>query len=121
MNTWEVLERAAEKIERDGLCKGYQGGGDGEPNCALGAIAWANGKSLPCGIRDHVLTLPGVQELNRAMPEDIETFSGMRVAHWNNRDERTAAEVISMMRAVAATEKARAARLLPVVVERVEA
>lgn len=110
METWEVLERAADKIERDGWFGAMQADGRFRVNerdgmCAHIAIVDAG----PA----NEMPITALQVFARAVGGN-ESIGNTPV--WNNAPERTKEEVISMLRAVAATEKARASRLLPVVV-----
>jgi hypothetical protein len=52
----KVLSKAADVIQRDGLCKGDFGSNDGR-KCALGAIRYVRNKStnVPSGISDDVI------------------------------------------------------------------
>lgn len=123
MRTSDVLEAAAAVIEARGHFKGGYLGWGGSV-CAAGAIRCVIGINLADPPRALLLDerKPALA-LARGVSgsDDLHT-----IPEWNDAPERTAAEVIAMLRAVACTERARerteiAPRLLPVVREMVYA
>lgn len=117
MLTSEVLDKAADIIERGGLCKSKLQAGDAR--CARGAIMDAMGMT----ISGFFISEPKFRAVDYTLARAIygNEHVSDAVAHWNNAPERTADEVIAMLRAVAATERARERteippRMLPVVI-----
>lgn len=104
MNVSQILNAAADKIEREGW---FGAAGHG-PNCALIAI------NACVNDGDDFNYTETRKALVRGIGDDG-SFLSMNIVHWNNAPGRTKDEVVAMLRAVAATEKAREARLLPVV------
>jgi hypothetical protein len=106
---WDLLEDAATIIERKGHTKGV--GRDRHGFCVVGAIHHA---------ADAMLVFPSSRRrvLERAMLAFARALSGadesdvsiVTIPIWNDKPDRTAAEVIARLRAVAAIEKARAGR-----------
>jgi hypothetical protein len=104
MNTWDVLSDAADIIERHGHIKGDlwrpPGGALPGGHCVVGAIRRAVRNSLYPNLADaQRAELVLTQHLNAT------TISGS-VPSWNDKPWRTAAEVVSTLRMVAALEKA---------------
>lgn len=109
MNTWQILEAAADKIERNGWWQECDGGCDDGPSSECLMLAIRCDDMEKQRVADQaVLRALGVTKTGDAYA-------------WNDAPERTKEEVIAMLRAVAASEKARAARLMPVVVEKCHA
>lgn len=102
MKTSEILERAADHI----VAHGWWNGGDSSlpgAQCASNAICKYIG--------------PGsYTDAHRALVAAIGGYCVRDIFRWNDAPERTKEEVVAMLRAVAATERAREARLLPVVI-----
>lgn len=112
MKTSEVLEKAADRLDYEGHCKGrYRGLHGGY--CTAGAIAAAT------GLVAHTSVLakhPAISAVATALGAKSDP---KQIAIWNDAPERTKDEVVAMLRAVAASERAREAS--PVrMVERVE-
>lgn len=109
MNTSEVLSRAADRVERHGWWSTHCSPKTTYELCAYQAIR-----------NTHMESLIPVDVFARAVGTDHvhNDYAGTArfVIGWNDAPGRTAAEVIAMLRAVAATEKAREARLLPTVI-----
>jgi hypothetical protein len=106
---WDLLEDAATIIERKGHTKGV--GRDRHGFCVVGAIHHA---------ADAMLVFPSSRRrvLDRAMLAFARALSGadesdvsmVTIPIWNDKPDRTAAEVVARLRAVAAIEKARHAK-----------
>ena len=97
----EVLDRAADRIEAGGWCQAAFR--DEGRFCALGAIInVAVAMRLGSGALTDIEALvdPALAALAAAVGED-------GVMGWNDRPGRTQEEVVAMLRAVAATERAR--------------
>jgi hypothetical protein len=124
--TWELLNDAADIIERGGHTKGTLR--DQRGHCAIGALqeAAARRRSRARLRRFYISNIlpwhaqePAGTELERAyqalarsvldvpyVPEEYVCVTA--IPFWNDQPERTAAEVVARLRAVAAIEKARA-------------
>ncbi len=103
----EILERGAALIERDGHWKGEQDCPQdlrGSRNCIMTALCVVTNHQFFVG-RDAALSA-----LRGLVGEFIAMYS----------DNTPTDEVIAAMRAVAATERAREARLMPVVVKPIQ-
>lgn len=96
MNTSDVLNKAADHIQRFGHMKG-DGFGEGPvlmaPACIIGAIGVATDFAVGCD--ESVAT------------GSVRNYLGGSVVAWNDAPERTAAEVIEVLRACAVIEQAR--------------
>jgi hypothetical protein len=109
---WDLLEDAATIIERKGHTKGV--GRDRHGFCVVGAIHHAADDVLfwlfPRN-RAHALER-AMQAFARALSgaDESEYVCIATIPIWNDKPDRTAAEVIARLRAVAAIEKARAGR-----------
>ncbi|MFD0902385.1 DUF6197 family protein [Actinomadura sediminis] len=108
MKASEILDGAAAVIERQGWHWGYffdtEQASLGVPArecrvCMVGAIHIASGR--PVDARIHHKN-PG--RAYRAVLEHLDLLTGS-VADWNDRPGRTAFEVITVLRAVAASER----------------
>lgn len=98
MNAAEILDRAANLLDRDGWIQGHLCGHDGE-HCALGGI-------LDVTTNDD----PYAQAVDA-----VERVLGGALDVWNDAPERTKDEVTSTMRSVAAVLRAAATEsVLPV-------
>jgi hypothetical protein len=102
---WELLDVAANVIERDGHIKGKMHTVHGY--CAAGALEMVANLAGTFDALDRAfsvlaIAVAGAPAGARVRPSVIPA--------WNDAPGRTAAEVIAMLRAVAATEKARPAR-----------
>ena len=107
--TSEVLYRAADLIEergwvRDGGWVMYDE--PGSPVCIEGAIQAAAGfPAMMCGgtyrIRAAVTACPAYRAVCAYLGDPVELY------HWNDREDRTASEVVEVLRAVAVIEAAR--------------
>ena len=109
-----VLEKAADDIAINGLAKGDLVTKDGR-HCAVGAIACAMGLELEFKVhgfvdpRDwdnkelkKVLSVVASNVPGKGGPHDWQRGSDWNtVAFWNNAEERTADEVVELMRHVA--------------------
>lgn len=98
MEAWEVLERAADKIERDGwfsphipFCKGT------DPLCASNAVA---------AVADAFTESTYHEGAHQALAKAVGGGSLPDIWGWNDAPGRTAEEVIAMLRACAASLKA---------------
>lgn len=91
MTESDVLEKAADLIERDGWCQGGDGR-DGKCRCMMVAIADASDSAPPP-------RLSLWQRTRDAIWGYLGVTSG---AKWNDAPERTAAEVIAALRSAAA-------------------
>lgn len=99
MRTSEVLERAAELIERDGWWQNARS--DGHGDCAATAIsrvAEGRGGCYVPAVHDPFIV---------ALGGDKDAPMVTTIYNWNDVPGRTKEEVIAMLRAVAATERAR--------------
>ncbi len=107
MKTSEVLDKAAELIEREGHWRGDWNVGH-RGYCAITAMTTAAHRSAGFEINTYrALYKPAESVLRRAI-------GGGYIPKWS--DNTPTAEVIAMLRAVAMTERAREARMMPVVV-----
>jgi hypothetical protein len=99
MNVGEALNKAADLIERDGW---YGGGGSSRAGaaCASNAISWANGNAYSPAHLALIRYIGGVGLTD--------------VFDWNDASERTAAEVVEVLRACAVVEEARESALVSV-------
>lgn len=107
MNAADILERAADKMQRCGKCEGV--GGYRGRVCAIGALAYATDDLAP--------------ELSRSLVSDWPAYIALKslvghVPDWSDKND--APTVIAGLRAVAATlraqeqtEPAPAAELVP--------
>jgi hypothetical protein len=94
MNVASTLDAAADYIEKHGWAQGTMRTDDGRV-CASGGICLAANRGEDAWL---------------AALNALEQFVGEYIPRWNDRPERTAAEVTSAMRAVACTERAREIR-----------
>jgi hypothetical protein len=102
---WELLDAAADMIERDGHIKGKMHTVHG--SCAAGALEMVANLSGTFDALDRAFS--ALAAALTGAPDGIH-LSPTVILDWNDAPERTAAEVIAMLRAVAASEKARPAR-----------
>ena len=108
MEAWEVLERAADKIERDGWAQGDKDGvipRESVGHCASTAI------TETCYGKDDTwlveASMFGVMtEAESALEVAIGGNDISSIFEWNDEPGRTAEEVIAMLRACAASLKA---------------
>src|SRR5690348_15593602 len=106
MEAWEVLERAADKIERDGWGQA-SASSDTRPNgpgCALNALAAVSEVPDIYYNKGAVAWEAAVSAMARALGSEDDTRRS--IWHWNDAAGRTKDEVTSVMRAVAASLKA---------------
>jgi hypothetical protein len=128
--TWELLNDAADIIERGGHTKGTLR--DQRGHCAIGALQEAAARrSSRARLRRFYISniLPWhtpepdgavLERAYQALARDllgaavVKEYGGYvcvtTIPSWNDELERTAAEVVAKLRAVAAIEKARAGR-----------
>src|SRR5690349_21566504 len=114
MEAWEVLDRAADKIERDGWTKGAIIANvpwpllGGVPTCALGGICHAAQIDGGYGYGAEGVALLAMQALRTAIGADFRNDDGpfSSVWRWNDAPGRTKEEVCAMLRAVAASLRA---------------
>lgn len=109
METSEVLNNAADLIERDGWTQGNEGMLVARvPHCLEGAIAAASG--LKSWVESHrgplyrnhdVKVCPAGKALGEYLGSDMPAWA------WNDQRHRTAIEVVALLRAVAVVEAAR--------------
>ncbi len=106
MTPAEILEKAADVIDKRGHCKGMLVNNK-QQVCAVGAMLVAlTGSALGCGI-PQIWACAGGKEACDA----LETAIGVGdFGFWNDHPNRTAAEVTSTMRATAAVLRAQEAK-----------
>ena len=98
MEAWGVLERAADKIERDGWTRHAFRRKDGSC-CILGAIICV----APDGMK---ITDGAMTSVLRECDEAFITATGRGAMAWNDLYAEDSSDAVSMMRAVAASLKA---------------
>lgn len=120
-STADVLNRAADLIKERGWIQGNDGMRvDGSPLCLEGGIAAAIGLEAYNELRDDVFVFnyfdvescPAyaavrVYLATRPAEEYAQAFGQGEVWGWNDKDGRTQAEVVEVLRAVAVIEAAR--------------
>jgi hypothetical protein len=113
MLTSEILDKAADTIERNGLAKGdwYDFGVQDDsrecPVCALGAINVAGG-SVPDGLLNGPRRAAALALADRLGMRDDALSYGLAVTvgrDWNDLPGRTAEQVVAELRAAAASER----------------
>lgn len=109
MKTSELLDRAADVLNHDGWTQFTRGAGLGTAHCVLGGIDWAHPTSSDCDKEKPDAWWRAVGAMATAVGPAHPKGDNWTVAEWNNAPERTKEEVIAMLRAVAATERAREA------------
>jgi len=97
----EVLNAAADLINKQGLCKGQMREGAlfddfSGPHCTLGAIETVTGESP--GLYSHPDNLAG------RTAEILEEYVGLPVHNWNDARSRTKGQVVRKLRKVAKKE-----------------
>lgn len=116
MRTSEVLNTAADLIQRQGWTtgtKGWPGYGTGTALCLEGGIIAALGMTFrdirERGIREALWDCPAYQavESYTNTPRDGDSGTEGRLWRFNDKVDRTASEVIETLRAAAAIEAAR--------------
>ncbi len=128
--TDQVLDRAAELLLRDGWVQPSLPSGvvtpgnnpEGAPACAAIALANAAGEIPASFTRDRIkweawsaLAVALGYEFNPTEELWLCTKANQMIWGWNDTPGRTRDEVVAMLRAVAASERARQGRLLPVI------
>ncbi|MEV4251587.1 hypothetical protein AB0J52_00305 [Spirillospora sp. NPDC049652] len=98
----QVLRRAAELIELNGLNKGEFGGDTGRALCTAAAIRTASGSvtHLPCPLSRQTEALFVAHLVLHELAEELETTLGT-IAEWNDAPRRTAGQVVSVLRQAA--------------------
>lgn len=103
MNAADLLEKAAERIERDGLCQnGWYVSDDGTRYCAIGALAHEDGAAADT---PGVNSTPAYFEAQQALMERV-TPDYVSVPQWSD-EQKDPAVVPALMREVAAELRAR--------------
>jgi hypothetical protein len=113
--TSEVLNRAADILQRDGW---HQGGyapdqtedgipTTGLPVCAIGALCAAEGAPLYWSADLGCWAGDDMSEAGQALGYYLGGIFPIHVPEWNDSPNRTAAEVIEVLRAVALIEAAK--------------
>jgi hypothetical protein len=99
LTTAELLERAADRIERVGLLHGDYGTAEG-PNCAVGALIFEYDpeRARHAGLIFEVEREPVVKCAVAALHSAIKTSS---LFAWNDSPQRTPEEVAAAMRKAA--------------------
>lgn len=101
MNSAEILEKAADIIEANGLLKNQLWDANGQC-CAVGAVMRATGGGVSFDSKQRQQRLETVKALGVTLglvPIDVDLPKAWRrVVDWNNMDERTADDVIDAMR-----------------------
>jgi hypothetical protein len=100
---WQLLDAAADVIERDGHTKGKMRDARGR-YCAAGALEQVGAESGAYDALERAFSALAAAVTGAPAGRHV---SPSVIPVWNDKPERTAAEVIAMLRAVAATEKAR--------------
>jgi hypothetical protein len=122
--TSEVLNRAADLIERDGWHQGNYAPGqtehgvttDGLPVCAIGALYGAMGRplswdaALGCWVGDDAFDL----EVSAVVAAHLNLSSPLDIPVWNDSDRREVSEVVEVLRAAAVIEAAREQKMAEV-------
>jgi hypothetical protein len=114
--TSEILDLAADAIQRDGWAQGTTGMHVGGPHCALGAIAHVTGARVvtppPWGEYDHIAPKVPFYSYDDAMyhpaGEALAAYlpaTELTVYYWNDAPVRQEWEVIAALRAAAAIER----------------
>lgn len=115
--TADILDRAAEVIERNGWHQGdyfnrdQEGAGINPADCAVctrGAINIVATGGNPVNDYD-VNGVAAAEALDLFLWDTFEAEGRYGIAPWNDAPERTAAEVIAVLREAAAAERERAA------------
>lgn len=121
MNTSEVLDRAADEIERRGWSQGtgwFPRSDESTPVCAEGALRLACGFGGGVGLDGAWFDLASKRAacdalsayLTDRFPECINQVTGAVIPFsWNDARSRTQAEVIEVLRAAAMVERTREA------------
>jgi hypothetical protein len=92
----DLLDGAADIIERDGWCQGaFESNG---AVCALGALNKAAGSDPNCGITRN--------PVGQAVFQLLTKRTGGNILVWNDRHERTEQEVLDLFRVAAKHERA---------------
>src|SRR5438552_3406792 len=105
MSVADVLDKAADILDRDGWCTGTLGSDRG-PKCALGAMVKAVGGSLGTAIP----ALYGAQGLAFHQAETVarRSLRVQRIGDWNDI-AASVADVTSALRAISVMERAKEA------------
>lgn len=113
----EVLDGAADVIERDGWCQNDLTSDDGR-HCLMGAIGAHLGTLSESGwwnllAFDEVESKITAARDAAALAAQIDVGPGMNVANWNDAPERTEQEVLDALRLAAKQERIKADGVSP--------
>ena len=111
MNTSEVLNRAADLIEERGWVRGSKGWGifrDDSPLCLEGGILAALGVKWDDVDLSEFVECPAYRAVESYLGIDFDPNGDLiEIWQWNDEDQRTANEVIEVLRACAVIEASR--------------